>query len=118
MRSFKIPTLLRTGRPFLKLRSFHLSPAEADAQFNPLPPQAPTGGTIPRHPSPLPILKPTLVINPGGNPLTGKALVMLAIIVSLFFISSISFAFIGEDMDELYFKELLNKIALESPGVG
>ncbi|KAF8967150.1 hypothetical protein BDZ97DRAFT_1656756 [Flammula alnicola] len=50
-------------------------------------------------------------------PLRGSTIVTLAVISSLFFIISISFAFVGSDADEPFFKKTLNTVAETSPGV-
>jgi len=50
-------------------------------------------------------------------PLRGGTIVALAIISSLFFIMSLSFAFIGADAGEPYFKSMLDTVAETSPGV-
>ena len=44
-------------------------------------------------------------------------LLALGISLSLFFIMAISFAFLGEEGDEPYFKSVLTDVAQNSPGV-
>lgn len=45
------------------------------------------------------------------------AILCLAISLSLIFIITISFAFMGSDGDEPYFKKILNSAAENNPGV-
>lgn len=114
MSSFRF---LRPRRSFHPLRSFHLSPTEPKVMATS---QAPRGGTkSPSQPdanNPIqsfPQLTPSnLVI-----PLHGGTIIVLAMIASLFFIMSLSFAFIGADAGEPYFKRMLDTVAQTSPGV-
>ncbi|TFK40790.1 hypothetical protein BDQ12DRAFT_467407 [Crucibulum laeve] len=122
MSSFRIPAFLRPRRSFYRLRSFHLSPEEAAAHVKEATPQVPMGDTTSHsltrsretvRPRRLSSLRPAnLVI-----PLRGSTIVTLAIISSLFFIMSISFAFIGADVDEPFFKHTLDDVATNSPGI-
>lgn len=111
--SFRVPAFFRPRRSFHRLRSFHLSPAEATANVRLATRQATMGGTESQSATkkirPIPA---NLVI-----PLRGSTIVTLAIMASLFFIISISFAFLGADVEDPYFKTTLNKVAESSPGV-
>ena len=53
----------------------------------------------------------------GIIPMGIATILCLAILLSLLFIISISFAFMGSDGDEPYFKTILNSVAENSPGV-
>ncbi|KAH7915858.1 hypothetical protein BJ138DRAFT_880946 [Hygrophoropsis aurantiaca] len=53
----------------------------------------------------------------GIIPLQNTTLLAIAIIFSLFFILSLSCAFLGDDEDEPYFKSILNNVALNDPGI-
>ena len=119
MSSFRVPAFLRPRRSFHRLKSFHLSPAEVKAMANS---QARRGGT--KSPSlNQPDASNAMQIGPRptpGNlviPLRGGTIVTLAIISSLFFIMSLSFAFIGADAGEPYFKHMLDTVGEASPGV-
>lgn len=108
--TFRVPGLFRSRSSLRRLRSFHLSP-EANARLAAL--QATMGGTSSQLSNT--ISRPTpanLVI-----PLRGSTIVTLAIIASLFFIMSISFAFLGADVEDPYFKNMLNNVASNSPGI-
>ena len=126
MPSFRAPALLRpSDRSFNRLRSFHLTPAEAAAAAAP-PYQVPKVDTRTSTSRPsirrasinamktlLPPLKKIVVV-----PLQGKTVAILAIVASLFFIMSISFAFIGSNADEpTDITKALNIVASTSPGV-
>lgn len=121
--SFRVPAFIRPRHSFHKLRSFHLSPADTAAEL-----QRATAQEQSLSPIPGPTTQPTIQSKPHKNrlgivprggmiPLRGSTLVTLATIASLFFIMSISFAFIGEDMEEPYYKKMLDGIAIDSPGV-
>ncbi|KAF8158150.1 hypothetical protein B0H34DRAFT_797567 [Crassisporium funariophilum] len=85
--------------------------------------QAPVGGT--KSPSihvqekqvSGPVARRRLVPSNMVVPLRGSTIVALAIISSLFFIMSISFAFIGADADGPFFMKTLNSVAEISPGI-
>jgi len=51
------------------------------------------------------------------TPIRGRTIVVLAIISSLCFIISLSFAFVGAEAGEPYFKRMLDAVAETSPGV-
>lgn len=120
---FRIPPFLRPHRPFNRLRSFHLTPAEASAQLELSKPQFPMGGTnsqsvtrsttsfveedISKQPQPSNI----------SVPLPGSTIVLLALVASIFFVLSISLAFIGANVEEPNFKLMLNSISQTNPGV-
>lgn len=53
----------------------------------------------------------------GIIPLRITTILMLAVTLSLFFILSVCFAFMGYDGDEPYFKQTLNSVAQNNPGV-
>lgn len=53
----------------------------------------------------------------GIVPMGISTILCLAISLSLFFITAISFAFMGSDGDEPYFKKTLNSVAQNNPGV-
>lgn len=53
----------------------------------------------------------------GIIPLRVTTILVLGITFSLFFILSICFAFMGDDGDEPHFKQTLNAVAQNSPGV-
>jgi hypothetical protein len=55
--------------------------------------------------------------NISDNTLRKNAMLALAIMSSLLFITSISFAFFGADADEPFFKHMLNGIVETTPGV-
>jgi len=129
MPTFRIPSFLQTRRSFNRLRSFHLTPAEVRAiGKNPYAKEDPgaekpltlrqrieekfAGALIPRVELP-PIPRPANLV----VPLRASTIVILACILSFFFIVSISCAFIGADAGEPFFKNTLNKLAVESPGV-
>jgi hypothetical protein len=61
--------------------------------------------------------RPRLVGHGGIIPLRITTILTLSVIFSFFFILVISFAFMGDDGDEPYFKKTLNSIAQNSPGV-
>lgn len=111
--SFRVPALFRSRRSFNRLRSFHLSPVEAAANLRLATVQASMGGTnslsIRKKSHPIPA---NLVI-----PLRGSTIVTMAIMASLFFIISISLAFLGGDIEDPYFKTTLDHVAETSPGV-
>lgn len=114
--SFRVPALFRSRRSFHRLRSFHLSPAEVAANSRLTALQATMGGTNSHSIGNLNKLRPlpaNLMI-----PLRGSTIVTLGIIASLFFIISISFAFLGADIEDPYFRSTLNEVAETSPGVG
>ncbi|KAF5315171.1 hypothetical protein D9619_007075 [Psilocybe cf. subviscida] len=125
MPSFRVPALLRpSDRSFNRLRSFHLTPAEAAAAASPF--QVPKVDTRTSTSRPsirrasinamktvLPPLKKIVAI-----PLQGKTVAILSIVASLFFIMSISFAFIGSNANEpTDITNALNSVAATSPGV-
>ncbi|KAH9480439.1 hypothetical protein JR316_0007039 [Psilocybe cubensis] len=130
MPSFRIPAFFRPRHSFNRLRSFHLSPDQVSGLATT---QAPVGGTI------TPELKQnsngivekmrttsikskrSIALAPRPSnlsiPLRGSTIVKLAVVTSLFFIMSISMAFLGADQDEPFFKRTLNDVATNSPGV-
>ncbi|KAF7979664.1 hypothetical protein HWV62_41651 [Athelia sp. TMB] len=55
--------------------------------------------------------------NGGIIPMRVTTLLALGISLSLFFIMAISFAFLGEEGDEPYFKSVLTDVAQNSPGI-
>jgi hypothetical protein len=57
-------------------------------------------------------LQPNFVV-----PLSGSTIVTFAIIASIFFVMSISFAFLGADIEDPHFKITLDNVAETSPGV-
>lgn len=123
MPSFRVPSFVRPRRSFHRLRSFHLSPAEASAVTNS---QVPVGDTIsPPLQSENDKEKDTVsmvgIVRPLTArmvvPLRGSTIVTLAILASLSFIICISFAFIGSDTDVPLFMQTLNIVAETSPGV-
>jgi uncharacterized BrkB/YihY/UPF0761 family membrane protein len=61
--------------------------------------------------------KRPLVGHGGVIPLRISTILSLSICFSLFFILAISFAFMGHDGDEPYFKKTLSNAAQNSPGV-
>ncbi|KAI0345843.1 hypothetical protein BDW22DRAFT_1324837 [Trametopsis cervina] len=67
----------------------------------------------------LPTSTPTLPktrVNAGVIPLGPTFIVGIAVVISLFFIGAISFAFIGAE-EEAVFKDLLNDLAQHNPGI-
>jgi len=114
MSSFRF---LRPRRSFHPLRSFHLSPTEVKV----IPTsQAPGGGTqSPSQPDANNAMQTSPRLAPSNLviPLRGGTIIVLAMIASLFFIMSLSFAFIGADAGEPYFKRMLDTVAETSPGV-
>ncbi|KAF9463042.1 hypothetical protein BDZ94DRAFT_1259943 [Collybia nuda] len=107
MPTFRIPTLFNSRRSFHRLRSFHLSPAEAAAIQQPASPKI-----EPISPPPTEILPRNVAI-----PMRGSIIAKISLIVSLVFISTISLAFIGGDIVDPYFELELNKLADTSPGI-
>jgi hypothetical protein len=110
---FRVPSFLRTRGPSPHLRSFHLLPSPAiktDPSLQPeiLPVTDGGADTCPTH-RPLPA---NLIV-----PLSGFTLVTIAIVASIFFVISISFAFLGADVEDPYFRITLDKVAESSPGV-
>ncbi|KAF9445391.1 hypothetical protein P691DRAFT_777608 [Macrolepiota fuliginosa MF-IS2] len=110
--SFRVPAFLRPRRSFHRLRSFHLSPAEAAASSRLATTQTMGGAESQSTNQKIQHPPANLVI-----PLRGSTIVTLAIIASLFFIMSISFAFLGADVEDPYFKMALDKVAESSPGI-
>lgn len=122
MLAFHVPTFLRPRRSFHRLRSFHLSPAERLAQVQQATAQAHLGGTKSHsfsRPAVSHSLKKSIRLLPRNDvvPLRGSTLITLAIIASLVFIFTISIAFVGANVDELYFTKMLDGIARTTPGV-
>lgn len=113
--SFRVPSLIRTRRSLNHLRSFHLSPSAAEAapSLRPETFHVTNGGadTLLTHTARRPIPANLAV------PLHSTTLVTIAIIASLFFIISISFAFLGADVEDPYFRTTLDTVAESSPGV-
>lgn len=109
--SFRVPALHRSRRSTHRLRSFHLSPTEAATNFRRADPQASMGGTNPLPPERTK-LQPNFVV-----PLSGSTIVTLAIIASIFFVISVSLAFLGAHIEDPYYKDSLDKVAETSPGV-
>ncbi|PPQ69608.1 hypothetical protein CVT24_001364 [Panaeolus cyanescens] len=128
MPSFRIPAFLcrnqQQRRSFQRLRSFHLTPADGNPFASH---QAFGGGTNPPVPSlsPFPEKKEEPVPSKATTaapanmliPLRGSTVVILAIIASIIFVMTISFAFIGADSEESYFVRTLNHVAETSPGI-
>ncbi|PPQ91663.1 hypothetical protein CVT25_012876 [Psilocybe cyanescens] len=130
MPSFRIPALFRPRHSFNRLRSFHLSPDQVSVLATT---QAPVGGTITPDPkrNSNGMMEKTSTKSIKSNrsvvlaprpanfsvPLRGSTIVKLAVVTSLFFIMSISMAFLGADKDEPFFKRTLNAVAASSPGV-
>lgn len=110
MPAFRLPTLFNSRRSFHRLRSFHLSPAEAAAI------QLSTSPKIdPRPPSPTKIAE--VLPRNVAIPMRGATIAKIALIISLVFISTISLAFIGGSVVDEYFELELNALANTSPGV-
>ncbi|EKM79193.1 hypothetical protein AGABI1DRAFT_120632 [Agaricus bisporus var. burnettii JB137-S8] len=109
--SFRVPALHRSRRSTHRLRSFHLSPTEAATSFKRVDPQASMGGTNPLPPERTK-LQPNFVV-----PLSGSTIVTLAIIASIFFVISVSLAFLGAHIEDPYYKDSLDKVAETSPGI-
>lgn len=61
--------------------------------------------------------KQRLLGHAGIIPMGISTVIMLAVTLSLFFILSICFAFMGSDGDEPHFKKTLNDVAKNHPGV-
>ncbi|PFH54074.1 hypothetical protein AMATHDRAFT_53886 [Amanita thiersii Skay4041] len=119
MPSSKVLPSFRSSRSLHRLRSLHLSPAEANAKLKHVTSQACARDIAP-HASPR--SKKLLSRNIGLKhihitPFRGVLSMMLAVLVSFVFISSISLAFVGADIDEQFFKEMLDKLAETSPGI-
>jgi hypothetical protein len=110
MPSFRLPTLFNSRRSFHRLRSFHLSPAEAAALQRPASPKI-----DPMAPSPAKSV--TILPRNIAIPMGGAIIAKITLIVSLVFISTITLAFLGGDVVDPYFEDELNKIANTSPGV-
>jgi hypothetical protein len=109
--SFRVPVSHRSRRPTQRLRSFYLSPKGAAAELKcDDSPQADLGRTnsqfVERK------LQPNFVV-----PLSGSTIVTFAIIASIFFIISISLAFLGADIEDPHVKMSLDNVAETSPGV-
>lgn len=106
MPAFVTPTLFDSSRSFRRLRSFHLSPLDI--------------GAASKHDT-LPETSPKKLLMPAPrnvtNPLRGSSITTLVVIVSLIFIFTISFSFVGADVDEEYFGLFLKRVAETSPGV-
>lgn len=77
------------------------------------------GGTSPigdfRHKGPV---IPLHTGSKGIIPLRNVTVLIFAIILSLLFILALSCAFLGDDQDEPYFKNVLNEVSANDPGVG
>ncbi|RDB18003.1 hypothetical protein Hypma_000763 [Hypsizygus marmoreus] len=110
MPSIRLPTFFRPRRSFHRLRSFHLSPAEAAAQLNR------TTAAVEARPQ-MPVKENVHYPRNATIPLRGPVITKLALVVSLVFIFSISFSFIGANVDERYFELLLKRATETSPGV-
>ncbi|KXN81758.1 hypothetical protein AN958_03684 [Leucoagaricus sp. SymC.cos] len=113
--SFRVAAFFRTRRSFNHLRSFHLSPTEAATNLRLASPHVNNAGAKHENLSLSKDLRPVpanLVI-----PLKGSTLVTIAIIASLIFIISISFAFLGADVEDPYFRATLDRVAETSPGI-
>jgi hypothetical protein len=125
MPSFHVPVLLRpSDRSFNRLRSFHLTPAEATAAASPYQvPKVDTRTSTSRASIRRASINAMKTILPPlkkivGVPLQGKTVAALSIVASLFFIMSISFAFIGSNANEpTDITKALNTVAATSPGV-
>lgn len=89
--------LLRTRRLPNRLRSFHLSPPLAERTCSPRLDNTRTGKV--------------------SIPIRGSTLVILAAIASLFFVISISCAFLGAEVEDVNFKITLDEVAIASPGI-
>ena len=61
--------------------------------------------------------RPPLIAHGGVIPLRISTILTLCVFFSLMFILVISFAFMGDDGDEPYFKKTLDDIAHNTPGV-
>jgi hypothetical protein len=61
--------------------------------------------------------RPHLIGHGGIIPLRITTILTLSVVFSFFFILVISFAFMGDDGDEPFFKKTLNDVAQNSPGV-
>lgn len=102
--SFRAPTLFRTRHSLIRLRSFHLSPSPVETAASP--------SLKSRSITDLNVLPANAAI-----PLRGSTLVTLAVIASIFFIMSISLAFLGAGIEDPTFRTTLDEVAAASPGV-
>lgn len=99
-----ISAFFKPQRPFRRLRSLHLSTSQSYTNSVPGA-HLETCATGSRG---VPSIQ---------TPLRGVVIVRLALIVSLVFISTICFCFIGANTEEEYYKKALTKIADTEPGV-
>ena len=106
MRSFQAP-LLRSPHDYRPLHSFRFSSVDAPARMD--------YSTSQR----INLTSPEAVSLNVTFPLQGSTTTLVAAIISLVFIATISFAFIGarSTMDDPYFRLLLDETARISPGV-
>ncbi|KAF9817293.1 hypothetical protein IEO21_03553 [Rhodonia placenta] len=105
---------MSTRHSFLSTTGLVRAPSDAGSKASSR--HARFGGTKPekKHPK---SRAPALVTVAGIRPLGPMFLIGMAIGFSLIFIVSISFAFVGSDEDEPPFKEFLDNIAKDNPGI-
>ncbi|KAF9533122.1 hypothetical protein CPB83DRAFT_529765 [Crepidotus variabilis] len=117
----RIPSFFQPRRSFRRLRSFHLTPREVQVlqarQFEQAKAKNLSGQS--RDENAVVLSQPNPIIIPSNfvAPVRGKTVVIFALLASLFFIASISFAFLGADIDEPYFLKALNTAAEQNPGL-
>jgi hypothetical protein len=61
--------------------------------------------------------RPRLAGHAGIIPLRISTILTISVLFSLFFITAMSFAFMGDEGDEPHFKKTLNDVAQNTPGV-
>jgi hypothetical protein len=121
-----LPTMnwpFHSRRSFRRLRSFHLPIQNVDYSAQPHP----QDGTKADTPSKKVQSKEVILAPPPTraaplrpirrSTLNGRSVVVLALIISAFFIGILCFCFLGADIDEEYFSLMLRKTAQETPGV-
>jgi hypothetical protein len=112
MPSFRTPPFFRLPRSYRPLRSFHLTPVDTSAHLDYVASQK-TNLTSPT------VKASEFAPHNVAIPLHGSTIAMVAVVISLVFISTLSFAFIGarSTVDDPYFRLLLDETARISPGV-
>ncbi|KAL1748226.1 hypothetical protein HDZ31DRAFT_60422 [Schizophyllum fasciatum] len=123
MFNVRIHNLRPHSRPFARLRSFHLRPANDDVEKAGA---SSTPAAPPRRLPSLPHLPPALstLVTPPTIPLPSlripnpaARLVWMTVAASLTFILVICLAFIGGDIEQPYLKGVLDAAAKNSPGL-